>query len=195
MVDEASKRCGHQGCTKQPSYGVEGTKKAELCSQHAAEGMVNVKRGRWGHKGCNKWPSFGVAGTKKAELCARAPEGGDGGRDQQEVRASRVQQGPVERHGRNQEGGALLSARLRGNGGCDQQEVWPPRVHQALVVWYGRDQEGRALRPAQTPGRAWFMSSTRRVATKGAPSGRHSAWRVPRRPSSAAGTPWRAWWT
>ncbi|CAN0339339.1 unnamed protein product, partial [Pylaiella littoralis] len=34
-------KCTHDGCTKQPTYGVAGTKTAELCSGHAKDGMVN----------------------------------------------------------------------------------------------------------------------------------------------------------
>lgn len=36
-------RCSHGDCITGPSYGVEGTKKAEYCSKHAKEGMVNVR--------------------------------------------------------------------------------------------------------------------------------------------------------
>ena len=37
-----SKRCVHEGCSKHPSFGVSGTKKAEYCAQHAPHGMVNI---------------------------------------------------------------------------------------------------------------------------------------------------------
>lgn len=47
-----------------------GTKRAELCAQHAKEGMVDVINKRCGHRGCNKPPSHRVEGTKKAELYA-----------------------------------------------------------------------------------------------------------------------------
>lgn len=42
MVNVKSKRCGHPGFSKGPSYGKEGTKKAEFCKQHAKDGMVSV---------------------------------------------------------------------------------------------------------------------------------------------------------
>ena len=64
-------KCHHAGCAKYAVYGVEGTKKAELCSQHAREGMVNVRSKRCGHQGCNKIPSYGMEGTRKAELCSQ----------------------------------------------------------------------------------------------------------------------------
>ena len=43
-----SKRYGHPGCSKAPSHGVEGTKQAELCAQHAREGMVDVEGNKCG---------------------------------------------------------------------------------------------------------------------------------------------------
>ena len=70
-MDVTHKSCGHPGCNKQPTYGVEGTKTAELCSQHAREGMVNVISKRCGRQGCNKYPSFGVEGREKREYCAQ----------------------------------------------------------------------------------------------------------------------------
>lgn len=43
MVNIRGKRCGHRGCTKSASYGVEGSSKgAELCFQHPKEGMVDI---------------------------------------------------------------------------------------------------------------------------------------------------------
>lgn len=36
---------------------MEGTKKAELCSELAKEGMVDVRSKRCGHQGCSVWPS------------------------------------------------------------------------------------------------------------------------------------------
>lgn len=36
-VDVISRRCGHQGCNVQPSYGAAGTKKTEFCVQHSRE--------------------------------------------------------------------------------------------------------------------------------------------------------------
>ena len=65
-----SKRCGHRGCNKQPTYGMEGTKKTERCSQHTRQGMVQVRVKKCGHQGCTKQPSYGVEGTRKAEFCS-----------------------------------------------------------------------------------------------------------------------------
>ncbi|CAN0032688.1 unnamed protein product [Ectocarpus fasciculatus] len=44
MINVRRKRCGHPGCTKRPSYGNPGSKKAEFCTQHAQHDMVNVRR-------------------------------------------------------------------------------------------------------------------------------------------------------
>ncbi|CAN0446120.1 unnamed protein product, partial [Pylaiella littoralis] len=57
-------------CTKQPRYGVAGTKTAEFCSGHAKDGMVDVLSKRCAHLGCTKRPSYGVAGTQTAEFCS-----------------------------------------------------------------------------------------------------------------------------
>lgn len=70
------KRCAHPGCTKQPKYGVAGSKKREYCAPHAKGGMVDVYNKRCGFPGCTKGPSYGVAGSKKREFCAQhATEG------------------------------------------------------------------------------------------------------------------------
>ncbi|CAM9681717.1 unnamed protein product [Ectocarpus sp. 12 AP-2014] len=44
MMNVVSKRCGHPGCMKQPSFGKEGSKKTEFCLTHAKRKMVNVRR-------------------------------------------------------------------------------------------------------------------------------------------------------
>ena len=41
----------------------------EFCSQHAPDGMVDVKSRKCRTEGCGKIPSFGVAGTKTVEYC------------------------------------------------------------------------------------------------------------------------------
>ena len=61
--------CSTKGCDKIAAFGVEGTKTAEYCRQHALGGLVNVKNIICSTKGCGKRPSFGVAGTKTAEYC------------------------------------------------------------------------------------------------------------------------------
>ena len=48
-----------------------GTKTAEYCTQHAPDGMVNVKDRKCIVEGCSKQPSFGVVGTRNAEFCAQ----------------------------------------------------------------------------------------------------------------------------
>lgn len=69
MVNVRTKRCGRQGCSKVPSFGVVGSK-AEFCFAHKTDVMVNVtKTKRCAHPGCGKHPSFGVDGSKKREFC------------------------------------------------------------------------------------------------------------------------------
>ena len=44
MVDVRSRKCRIEGCDKQSSLGVAGTKTMEYCAQHAPGGMVNVTK-------------------------------------------------------------------------------------------------------------------------------------------------------
>ncbi|CAM9137846.1 unnamed protein product [Scytosiphon promiscuus] len=69
--------CGHEGCLKQPTFGIDGSKKKEFCSPHAKEGMVNIHTRRCRKLGCMKSPGYGVAGTRVALYCRRHAEGTD----------------------------------------------------------------------------------------------------------------------
>ncbi|CAN0223315.1 unnamed protein product [Ascophyllum nodosum] len=76
MVNAYNGKCRTEGCGKQPSYGVAGTKPTEYCAQHAPDGMVNVYNRKCKTEGCGKQRSHGVAGTKTVEYCAQhAPDG------------------------------------------------------------------------------------------------------------------------
>lgn len=66
-----SKKCAEEECSKSPSYGVAGSKKAEFCSQHARAGMVNVKSNACVQEDCSKQPSYGVAGISRREFCVQ----------------------------------------------------------------------------------------------------------------------------
>ena len=66
--------CASSNCSKRPSYGRVGGK-AELCAEHADEGMVDVRSKRCGRSGCMKQPSYGKAGGKP-EVCAEHAEEG-----------------------------------------------------------------------------------------------------------------------
>ena len=71
IVDVCNKKCRTEGCVKQPSFEVAGTKTAEYCAQHALDGMAIVFSRKCRTGGCGKIPSFGVAGRKTAECCAQ----------------------------------------------------------------------------------------------------------------------------
>ena len=78
MVNIDSRKCKTEGCGKQSSYGVAGTKTAEFCAQHAVDytqhspdGMVDVYNRKCRTKGWGKGPSYGIAGTKTMEYCAQ----------------------------------------------------------------------------------------------------------------------------
>ncbi|CAM9749683.1 unnamed protein product [Sphacelaria rigidula] len=69
MVNVMHKKCGYEGCSTHPSYGVAGSKRAEFCSKHARAEMVNVVQQKCGYEGCSTRPSYGVAGSNRAEFC------------------------------------------------------------------------------------------------------------------------------
>ncbi|CAM9360534.1 unnamed protein product [Sphacelaria rigidula] len=76
MVNLKIKLCRTEACSKYPSFGAAGARKAEFCAIHATAGMVNVKHKRCGNEGCSKRASFGAPGGRKAEFCAaHAPAG------------------------------------------------------------------------------------------------------------------------
>ena len=69
-MDVASKKCAHGACYTRPNYGVAGSTKREYCTEHAAEGMVNVVAKMCASDKCRKQPSYGVTGTVKPRYCA-----------------------------------------------------------------------------------------------------------------------------
>lgn len=70
------KTCGHEGCLKQPTFGIDGSKNKEFCGPHAKPGMVCIHGRRCGEKGCMKVPSYGAAGTKTALYCRQHAKAG-----------------------------------------------------------------------------------------------------------------------
>ncbi|CAM9721608.1 unnamed protein product [Ectocarpus fasciculatus] len=70
--------CKEHGCTKQPSFGKEGSKKRQFCAQHAKQGMVSLVSRRCGHPGCMKQSSFGKGGSQKREFCSLHAKAWDG---------------------------------------------------------------------------------------------------------------------
>ncbi|CAM9595289.1 unnamed protein product [Ascophyllum nodosum] len=71
MVNVWSRTCRTEGCNKESSFGVAGTKKGEYCAQHAPDGMVNVKNRKCPTEGCGKRPSFRGVNAKTVEYCAQ----------------------------------------------------------------------------------------------------------------------------
>ena len=76
MVNVRNKRCTTQGCGKEPSFGVAGTKTVECCTQHVPDGIINGRNIKCTTEGCDKEPSFGVAGTKMAKYCTQHAQDG-----------------------------------------------------------------------------------------------------------------------
>jgi len=74
MVDEVNKRCGHPSCSKLPSLGMAGTKRREMCTEHALDGMVSVKR--CCHPNCLKLPLYASSGNMEAGMYVEHPKAG-----------------------------------------------------------------------------------------------------------------------
>ena len=70
MVNVSSKRCLHHGCSKQPSFGLDGSYKREFCCEHKRDGMINIASKRCLHHACSRVPSYGVDGSSKREFCS-----------------------------------------------------------------------------------------------------------------------------
>lgn len=98
MVDINTKRCAEEGCSKQPSFGLEGTRKREFCKQHAMDGMVDVKNRKCVHEGCSKLPLFGLEGTRRRDFCGQhAKDGMVDFKGKNIVRSSRYSEKPSNR--------------------------------------------------------------------------------------------------
>jgi hypothetical protein len=62
--------CKENGCTKRPSFNVEGETKRLYCATHKKEGMVDVINKTCLFEGCTKQPVFNVEGETKGLYCA-----------------------------------------------------------------------------------------------------------------------------
>ena len=72
MANVISKRCPHPNCSKAPSYGTAGSKKAEICAEHPWGGMVNQRSQQemWPPPCSTHPPTARLAATKKR--CAQS---------------------------------------------------------------------------------------------------------------------------
>jgi hypothetical protein len=61
--------CIHPSCNTRPTYGVQGSGKAEYCKEHSPPDYVNVKSKTCIHANCTTLPNYGVQGSGKAEYC------------------------------------------------------------------------------------------------------------------------------
>lgn len=74
MVNLKNPRC--RLCTKRASKGMADSKVALFCSDHAADGMVDVRSRLCVEAGCKKQPSKAAPGSNVARFCAgHAPAG------------------------------------------------------------------------------------------------------------------------
>ncbi|CAM9615336.1 unnamed protein product [Laminaria digitata] len=76
MVNVVKRRCAHDSCTKQPTFGLEGSRTATYCRQHAEEGMVPVFYKRCSHDSCIKRPTYNVQGSQTAAYCRQHADDG-----------------------------------------------------------------------------------------------------------------------
>jgi hypothetical protein len=69
MINVKDKRCIHNGCLKQPSYGFENEKTALYCKTHKLELMIDVISKRCIHDGCSIQPTYGFENETNASYC------------------------------------------------------------------------------------------------------------------------------
>lgn len=69
MIDVRNRRCEYAGCTKRPTYGVEGQKVARFCKAHREAHMVDVVNNRCEHHGCMKQAICAFPGQKRGRFC------------------------------------------------------------------------------------------------------------------------------
>ena len=66
------KQCIGEGCSKRPSFGVEGTRTLLTCCQCAvAAGHVSLQKKQCIGVGCSTCPNFGVEGTRTMLTCSK----------------------------------------------------------------------------------------------------------------------------
>lgn len=70
----ADRLCGHpSACTNKATHGVRGSRKRELCIEHAKNTPLLYLSGYWCNSpGCDQWPSFGSAGRARDYCRAHA---------------------------------------------------------------------------------------------------------------------------
>lgn len=59
------KTCGSNDCSKKPTYGVDGSSRADFCAQKAVKGMAIVGSKTCSRDGCLKITSHGLEGGRK----------------------------------------------------------------------------------------------------------------------------------
>ena len=76
MVITTPMNCTYEDGLMQPSCGVAGSTKAEVCSNHARAGMVNVKHKTCSDESCSPQPPYGVAGSNNTDCSSKHTRAG-----------------------------------------------------------------------------------------------------------------------
>ena len=69
MVNVLSKRCGKDGCKKQPRYNIEGKTKGLYCFMHKMIGMIDVVSKTCIEDGCKTQPFYNIEGKLTGLYC------------------------------------------------------------------------------------------------------------------------------
>ena len=69
VLDEKSKYCIENDCTKIASYNLVDEKKAIYCKDHLKPNMLNVKAKKCKENGCKYLPSYNYKGEKTRLYC------------------------------------------------------------------------------------------------------------------------------
>lgn len=64
------KQCQELGCTKQPSFGLVGTKEIKWCKEHSPIGCTSTRNKTCRSPDCLKQPKFGLLTEKVKLMCS-----------------------------------------------------------------------------------------------------------------------------
>ncbi|CAM9153130.1 unnamed protein product [Sphacelaria rigidula] len=146
MFDEVSKDCGNDNCSKKPSYGVMGSRKAEFCAAHASSRMTTLTSKKCGNEGCFKYPSYGVEGSRKREFCAVHARLGMVNVSNKKCGNEGCSKVPSYGGSGKSVGGVLCRPRQVRDDRCEEQEVRQRGLLQTIILRCCGKSEGGVLR-------------------------------------------------
>ncbi|CAM9763084.1 unnamed protein product [Discosporangium mesarthrocarpum] len=181
-----NKCCKEPGCSKNPHYGVsreiDPKSKAEYCSGHKKDGMINIHGRKCKHRGCMKQPRFDYQ-QGKGKFCADHRESGMLDVLYKPCAAEGCMKHP---HFGHEEGGPRFCAKHRTDDmvdvkhprchtrGCPELRMVREDGHRAQLCAFHESVRSRTLYPRGREGRsqAWSRAKEGKV-TRALPSLQH----------------------